>query len=178
VSYDLQLFRALDGESTDTALARIEAAACSDELNPGPVVPGVEAAKRKLADSLIQHMPSLRRFAFDYQQIAQIENIDETEARRKCRHIELNQDDFGLQVMLEDETATVTRPYWHEGEEADTAFRALWQCLAVLRKEAGYFIYDPQLNVIGFSTPAPSMTALLCWRDTWQSNALPSKPFG
>jgi hypothetical protein len=146
VSYDLQLFRRADGETTEAALARIEAAASSDQLNPGPIMPEVEREKRRLAEALTRHMSSLQRFPFDYQRIAAMENVDEAEARRKWRHIELNEDDFGLQIMLEDETASAALPYWHVGQKAQAAFRAMFGCVAVLQNEAEYFIYDPQLD--------------------------------
>lgn len=91
-------------------------------------------------------MSSLQPFPFDYQQIAAVENVDETEARRRWRHIELNEDEFGLQLMLEDETASAALPYWHVGQKAQAALRAMFGCVAVLQNEAGYFIYDPQLD--------------------------------
>lgn len=47
-----------------------------------------------------------------------------------------------------DQTASVALPYWHEGEKGAAAFRAAWQCLEVLRDQAGYDVYDPQLDRI------------------------------
>jgi hypothetical protein len=146
VSYDLQLFRPLPGETTEAALVRLDAAARSDEPDPGPIVSEVEEGKRRLAEALMRHTRSLRQFDFDYRRITNLMNVDEAEARRKCRHIELNEDRWGLQIKLMDETASATLGYWHEGHEAQTAFRILWECLVVLQKEAGYLVYDPQLG--------------------------------
>jgi hypothetical protein len=148
VSYDIALFRPLDGETAEDAFARLIAFAPHDDPNPGSIVAVAEEAKQKLADALLQHMPSLRQFVFDYGRIAALEHVDQSEARRRWRHIELNEDDFGLQIILHDENAFAALPYWHEGEKADAAFRALWGCLQVLQIEAEYCIYDPQLGRI------------------------------
>jgi hypothetical protein len=107
VSYELQLFRMLEGETTQDAVARWVATNSSDDPNPGPVTPEIEDAKRRQADALARRMPSLEPFVFDYQQIAALNKLDEAEARRRWRHIELNEDAFGLQILLYGQTASV-----------------------------------------------------------------------
>jgi hypothetical protein len=120
--------------------------ASSDDLNPSPIVPRLEATKHRLAHALLRHLPSLEQFIFDYQQMAAIANVDEIKARRRWRHIKLNEDGFGWQITFEDETACAALPYWHEGKKAEAAFRVMWGCLELQQQDADYFIYDPQLD--------------------------------
>jgi hypothetical protein len=146
MSYDIALLRPRDGEALEDAFTRLVSLAPADDPNPGPVVAAAEAAKQSLADALVRQRSSLRPFQFDFGQIAAREQVERSEARRRWRHIELNDEDLGLQITLHDEYASATLPYWHEGAQADAAFRALWGCLQVIRNGGAYSVYDPQLG--------------------------------
>jgi hypothetical protein len=54
----------------------------------------------------------------------------------------------GIQITLFDDEASVTVPYWHGGDKAADTFREIWSYLEIISREAGYQIYDPQLDRI------------------------------
>src|SRR5678815_3828351 len=115
MSYDFALF-VIDGDPTEEYL-RISEAGSVDDPNPGPVLPRCEITKRKLAHSLRTKQPLFDEFVFDHDALARSHRIDRTEAQRKFRHIELNLESSGLQITLFDDSATVTLPYGHSGDE-------------------------------------------------------------
>ena len=85
---------------------------------------------------------------FDYAAVAKSLKTTEEEARRQFRHIELNtpEDGNGIQITIEDDSATITVPYWHQGEGATDAFDEIRRYARVFETEAGYIAYDPQLE--------------------------------
>jgi hypothetical protein len=146
VSYDFALF-VVDGDPTEEYL-RFSEAGSVDDPNPGPVLSKCEVAKRKLADSLRIKQPLLDEFVFGHDSLAKSHRIDQAEAQRRYRHIELNLENVGLQITLFDDWATVTRPYGHSGDEARNALSVAWDCLKTICGEVGYRVYDPQLGRI------------------------------
>jgi hypothetical protein len=147
LSYDLYLLRVPAGEDP---LEAAEAIFNQDveEINPGMPEPQKEAAKRELAEQLQLISPSLEAFQFDYSEIAKSLKISEQEARTEYRHLELNapDDGNGIQITLYDDTASLTIPYWHEGEKASEVWREAWRCLECLERHGGLSTYDPQLD--------------------------------
>src|SRR5689334_215053 len=99
MSYDLSLFRRVAGEDPETTFSRLSEDA-ENCLNPGPIVNAVELEKKRLADALMRGRPSLEIFPFDYPKIAASDGISEAEARRRMRHIELNEEALTLQITL------------------------------------------------------------------------------
>ena len=62
--------------------------------------------------------------------------------------LELNgpEDSNGIQIMLFDESAGVSVPYWHKGEKAYEVFREIWTYLRIIEEKAGYVTYDSQVG--------------------------------
>ncbi len=143
VSYELRLSRP-SADGTSPAPAHHNATGYSGTLPD----PQKEALKRRVADQLIAHNPQLQLFQFPYDKIAQFEKLSLEEARRKYRHLELNgpEGGNGIQMILWDDDASLTVPFWHEREKAGHAFRELWNYLEIVCRETGYAIYDPQMN--------------------------------
>jgi hypothetical protein len=148
MSYDLYLIKAdIDAVTVVEALLRDSE---GDDPNPGELDPSAEARKQHLVQALQASNPALKPFEFDHSEIARIEGISEAEARRSWRHVELNgpEDGNGIQITLHDETATVTVPYWHQGEAAAAVWEEIWTYLGVLQSSGGFRTYDPQLKRI------------------------------
>ena len=142
MSYDFTLFKRREGEDP-----RVTAQRDSDAFSATPPDPQKEALKRRVADALIAHNPKLEIFEFDYDQIAQLRKISVEEARLTYRHLELNgpdDDPDGIQITLFDDEASVSVPFWHEGAQAEEAFREIWEYLQIISRESDYLIYDPQ----------------------------------
>jgi hypothetical protein len=144
MSYDLKLFKPVAGEDPYVTAQRD-----SDEFAVSPLDPQKEALKRKVAEALIACNPKLEIFEFGYEEIAKFQKITVEEARLKYRHLELNgpdEDSNGIQITLFDDEASVTVPYWHEGDKAADTFREIWSYLEIINREAGYLVYDPQID--------------------------------
>jgi hypothetical protein len=141
MSYDLRFFTPRPG--TDPR----EIAETDDELEHGPRVPAIEAKKRKTADALIAHDARLDLFKPDYDEIAKLHKFSPADAYNRARHLELNADRAsGIQVMLYDDRASLTIPYWHKGEDAHRALAQAWGYIGIVCKECGYEVFDPQLD--------------------------------
>ena len=143
MSYDYRLFKRIDGEDPLVTAQRD-----SEGFPSTPPDPQTEALKRRVADALIAHNPQLKIFQFEYEEIAKFEEISVEAARCKYRHLELQGPDEGsngIQITLYDDEASVTVPFWHEGDKAADTFREIWQYLEIISRESGYSAYDPQI---------------------------------
>ena len=109
-----------------------------------PPDPEKEALKQKVAKALVEHDKTLEVFKFDYREIARIRKMTIEQARQEFRHIELNDESTGMQITLFDDEASISVPYWHQGEKAQTVFRRMLDNAAVICREAGYVVFDPQ----------------------------------
>lgn len=162
MSYDLYLFRPKAGvDPLETAEQLFSEG--SEEINPGLPQPEKEKQKRDLADALIKLNPELEVFPFDFQAIAKLQSITEDEARLRFRHLELNgaEDGNGIQITLEDDSASIAVPYWHVGEKARDAFKEIWSYLSLLKKEAGFVAYDPQVEkILDLTSDMPEVVAV------------------
>ena len=143
MSYDFRLFKRRPGEDPYVTAQRD-----SEEFPDSPPDPQKEALKRRVADALIAHNSKLEVFQFGYEEIAKFQKITVEQARLKYRHLELNgpEDGNGIQIELFDDEASVTVPFWHEGDKAAETFREIWSYLEIISREADYLIYDPQLD--------------------------------
>lgn len=145
LSYDFRLFRSKAEDAPPIAAA---------QDFPGfpttPPDPQKETLKRRAADALIARHPELRICQFPYDRIAQFEHISIEEARRRHRHLEINSPEGGngIQIILRDDEASVTVPFWHAGRKAADTFGELWDYLEIIRRETGYAIFDPQIGRI------------------------------
>jgi hypothetical protein len=161
MSYDLHLIPARAGTAPLSA-ARALLEQDEGEINPGPAVPEKEARKARLTDALRRTDPQLVAFEFGYSTIAAREGISEAEARQRYRHIELNgpEDGSGVQITLTDDSVHVAVPYWHQPPSAATVLDEVWQYLAVLERDGGFVIYDPQLDrLLTLATDRPAVLA-------------------
>jgi len=146
MSYDLHMLRVPPGEGAMAAFQR-RLELQEKDLNPGPLVPLLEEEKRKLARILLGLRPELRLAAFDYAGLAAKESIDEAEARRRYRHLELNSEDSNaIQITLWDEAAELSLPYWHTGTQSEIALRQAWECAGTLETWGAFMVFDPQLE--------------------------------
>jgi hypothetical protein len=143
MSYDFRLCLPKDGKS-------LEEIATTDveEENITDPVSDKEERKRRIAAALIGKNPALEPFAFGFEEIAKFEKITIEEAKKKHRHVELNGPDNGngIQIMLFDDEASVTVPYWHQGVAARRVFEEMWSYLEIMQREGGFFTYDPQIE--------------------------------
>lgn len=119
-----------------------------DEATIGAPDAAKEAVKRRAADALTAADPSLRPFVFDYAEIARIRRIPIEQARRDHRHIELNDERSGLQILLFDDSAAIAVAYWHRGAKAEDVFRRILALVQIISRETGLVAYDPQLGAV------------------------------
>ena len=149
MSYELHLIRVATGEDALQAAHRRLDQCAHEDLNPGPAMESKEEEKQRLAAALVRFNPALRVAQFDYAALAASETVDEQEARRRYRHIELNSDDYsGIQITLWDDAAEVIFPYWHSGEQARNVLQQVWEHLEVLETWGSFITYDPQSDRI------------------------------
>jgi len=142
MSYDFRLCLPQTGRSPEeTAIGDVEDLGITDP------VPEKEERKRRVAAALRARNPTLEPFAFGFEEIARFEKITVEEAKKKHRHIELNNPEpsNGIQIMLFDDEASVTVPYCHQGTAARQIFEEIWSYLEIIEREAGFFTYDPQI---------------------------------
>jgi len=58
------------------------------------------------------------------------------------------QDGTGIQIRLFSGEAALSVPFWHEGRRAAKVFGDIWRYSDIIHREAGYVLYDPQLDAI------------------------------
>jgi hypothetical protein len=145
VSYDLYAIPVLPGEDPAGAF---EVVAAADEDEATTWTDDRVARAEQLAGRLQALNPRLERFVFDYPQIARTLGVTEAEARVQWRHIELNTPDGDnpIQVTIEADHASLTVPYWYTGDRARATMREALSYLAVLAREAGWTVFDPQIE--------------------------------
>jgi aminoglycoside 6'-N-acetyltransferase I len=143
MSYDLRMFKPRADQSANPA-ASVRPA----DFPTTPPSPEAEALKRKVANALIAHNSQLRIAPLPYEQIAHFEGISVEDTRRKYRHVELSAPEAcnGILIILRDDEAAVTIPFWHEGQKAADTFRELWSYVEIICRESGYALHDPQIG--------------------------------
>ncbi len=141
MSYDLLFVRVRPNETAEEVATRDR-----DDQPLGPADPEKEAVKQRMAAALLSLDKGLKRFVFEFAKVAKLRKISLEQARQEFRHIELNDDKSGIQVMLFDDEAAITVPYWHEGGMAADVFRRMMALAAVITRESGLVAYDPQLG--------------------------------
>jgi hypothetical protein len=144
VSYDLYAIPVGAGEDPADALD------AAMEAEDGEITWTDEQVARaeRLAASLQALNPRLERFIFDQAEIAKALGVTAAEARAQWRHIELNPPvgDSPIQVTIHADHASLTMPYWYTGERARATICEALRYLAVLEREAGWTIFDPQVE--------------------------------
>jgi hypothetical protein len=145
MSYDLYCYAPASSVPDATeAQALVELFNADEEA--GITKNATSEAKEKIAAALMECNPRLERFQFDFGEIAKAAKISEQEARARYQHIELNpaEGDLAIQLTVHDDHVDITVPYWYKGSDADGVFSQLSDYLRVVRKTAGFFVYDPQ----------------------------------
>jgi hypothetical protein len=147
MSYDLHLFRAEPGSDL-LAAAKASMERQDEDIDTAGRGSDAEVRKQALVAALQAVNPALEPFVFDHAEIARLQNVTEAEARRRWRHVELNgpADGNGIQLTLDDDSVSITVPYWHRGDEARNVWREIWRYLEALQREGGFAAYDPQLD--------------------------------
>ena len=147
MSYDLYCFKP---SSSTPSLEEAQAVIEAEEVLGQPEVDSARETKRRIADALMQHNPRLQELDFNYAQIAKTMNISEEEARAQWTHVELNppEGDSAIQITVFGDHVSINTPYWYSGPDADKVFRQLMNYLRVLKRTAGYFVFDPQKDRI------------------------------
>lgn len=128
MSYDLDLFELPPGAEPEETIEAITKRA-ERRAEAGEGDEAFERRMRMLADALQATNPE-----FEVSDVISKGGL------------ELNgpEDSNGIQIMLFDESAAVTVPYWHKGEKAREVFREIWTYLRIIQEKAGYVTYDPQ----------------------------------
>jgi hypothetical protein len=145
VSYDLYAIPVLPAEDPADAFDVLMAA---EEDEATTWTDDQIARAEQLAARLQALNPRLERFVFDYPEIAKTLGVTEAEARAQRRHIELNTPDGDnpIQVAIEADHASLTVPYWYTGDRARATMREALSYLSVLAREAGWTVFDPQIE--------------------------------
>jgi len=145
MSYDFRLCLPQNGKTLEEV-----ANGDSDSLEGGEIELAKEERKRQIAHDLLLKNPKLEVFSFEFEKIAEFEKISVDEARKKYRHIELNDlaKNNGIQVTLFDDEASLSVPYWHQGEKARRVFEEIWSYLEIIQHRGGFFTYDPQIECV------------------------------
>ena len=141
MSYDIYSLHVDPGEASAIALETIVQR--DDMVEGAPLDPGKEARKRSIANALTTARMGYAVVEHDFDSLAEAEEITPDQARRKVRHLQV--ENGTLFVEFEDEYATVKVPYSSslvDPAVADDVF----ETLRLLRHEAGLMPYDPQLE--------------------------------
>jgi hypothetical protein len=146
MSYDLYCYRPMASFPDATeAEALVEGFNAVEEA--GKARSTSTQLQEQIAAALIAYNPRLERYQFDYGKIAESLKVTEQDARLRYSHIELNTpegDDLTVQLTLYGDHVDITIPYWYEGNKANEVFSAVSGYLRVIRRTAGFFVYDPQ----------------------------------
>jgi hypothetical protein len=120
--------------------------ATSHGVDPGPVDPAKQRDKEQLARALRAHHPGLRVAQPDFAALARRHDIDISEARRRFRSIELNDEQHSIQIVLFDDSAGVSFAFSGAFDDCQKAMRLLWGCLEILHSDGGFAAFDPQVG--------------------------------
>lgn len=143
MSYDLYCYKSQLGRpDLDEAQAVIDDEEDEEyeDVQSGPVT------KLRIAKALLDFNPRFESFEFDFKAISELQKISVEEAKEQYNHIELNirEGDLATQVTIFDNNVLITIPYWYSGDKAKMVFDNVREYTKIIRKTAGYFVYDPQ----------------------------------
>ena len=143
MSYDLYCYKAtVNKPDLEDAQAAIEIDEDGTIADP--------QLKEKIAKALLDYNPQLERFEFDHGEMAEHAGEAVDEGNKAFTHIELNTPESGLatQITIFNTTVSITVPYWYSGQDADKVFDNIAEYAKVIRRAAGYFVYDPQTDAV------------------------------
>jgi hypothetical protein len=181
MSYDIYCYKSkLDRPDLEEAQAAIEVDEDEETISDPDT-------KLKIAKALIDYNPRLESFGYDYDEIAKLQGTSIDEVKKTFDHIELNtpEGDLATQITIFDNNVSITVPYWYSGDKATEVFNKISDYAKVIRRTAGYFVYDPQTdkvfdplteNIFGFDV-YESMTDQVAKMRTAQTQKVDKKPW-
>jgi len=106
--------------------------------------------KRVIANALMQYNPTLESPEIDIEELAELQGISIEEARREFNQVEMNtpEGELSTQITIFDNIVIVTVPLWYKDEDAEAVFQKVDAYTKVVRRVAGYFVYDPQTGYV------------------------------
>jgi hypothetical protein len=135
-------------------------------VDHGPIDPLKEQLKQRLAAALIARHPTIELYRRDYSGIAKARGVDEAEARRLFRIVELNEKEMGFQILLFDDGAGASFSFVGQPQDCTRALRVLWDCLEILESEGGFSTYDTQIDkVLDLKTDFETVLKYACGVD-------------
>ncbi len=146
MSYDIRLFKPKPNEDPLVTAQREG----DEQQPPAELDPVQEALKLRIITALTTTNLALHPLWPNYQDIAARENISIEAAKLKHRWVQLDERESkqGIQILLFDDEAFISVPYWHDGVQAEEVFQRIWKYLRVINRESGYAAYDPQLGIL------------------------------
>jgi hypothetical protein len=144
MGYSLLLVRVPPGTS-DNDVGKLALAANEAERMrpPGPPDPGAERRKRALVEALLAECPELQGGEVDYASIARAFNISEDEARQRYRwwHLVGPDEGAGIEITVYDSFVAIDMA---SAGGTDEDWEDIWHYLAILVREGGFVVWDPQ----------------------------------
>ena len=146
MSYDIRLFKPRPDEDPLITAQREE-----DEQTPlFELDPDRKALRQRIIIALTTANSALQPVWPNYKEIAVRENISIEAAKLGHRWIQLDEhgSKHGIQILLFDDEAFISVPYWHDNAQAEDVFQKIWDYSRVISRESGYVAYDPQLGMM------------------------------
>ena len=148
MSYGVFLVRLPPGKDRYKAFQDILEQRASAPNDLGSLDPATEETKRRLAEALMARDPDLELFQRNYAEIARTRSIDESEAHRLSRDLELNDHRHHIQVMIFDDAAGLSVSLSGSPQRCAETLRVFWTCLEVLESQGGFSTYDTQIDKV------------------------------
>jgi hypothetical protein len=152
MSYSLILVRVPPGTSEDEIENLVLAIHEAEHSRlPGPPDAEAESRKRRLVEALLEECPELEGGELDYPALARAHDITETEARHRYRwwRVVGPEEGAGFDITLYDTFVTVDMAVGGTDED----WEDLMRYLAILVREGGFTVWDPQgPNVMDVAT--------------------------
>lgn len=106
--------------------------------------------KRVIANALMQYNPTLESPEIDIEELAELQGISVEDARREFNQVEMNtpEGELSTQITIFDNIVIVAVPLWYKDEHAEAVFQKVDAYTKVIRRVAGYFVYDPQTGYV------------------------------
>ena len=145
MSYALYSYKSqLGSPNLEEAQAIIEVEEDDYEIQSNP------DQRLKIVKALVDYNPRLECFDFDFDLISKLQNINIDKARDTFEYSELNtkEGDLATQITIDNHCVSITVPYWYSGKMAEEVFDMVISYTKVLRQKFGYFVYDPQIEIV------------------------------
>jgi len=106
--------------------------------------------KRAIANALMQFNPTLESPDVDFEEMAAMHEMTIEEAKIEFGQIEMQTAEGELitQVTIFDNIVTISVPLIYGESDAFEAFKNVDAYTKIIRRTAGYFVYDPQTGYV------------------------------